>query len=952
MNNKFIVSLLFLLCLLFNRSLFSQNIAINTSGAAANASALLDMDASNMGLLIPRVALTITSSNAPIGAGVATSLLVYNTATVNDVTPGFYYWNGSWIRLSTGSGSGWALSGDALTGGTSSTPNEFIGSTNNYDWVVKTNNTEKMRVTAAGFVGIGTSISSPTQLLHLASNGNNTVMRYENPNVITSITPLANYTVGATYAGACVDDNTIAGNVAWTNPGNATTNNASYASAILLTTGSQTPSHYLKATNFGFAIPAAAVISGILVEWEKRVSLASATNIDNAVRIVKGGTIGATDKSNAADWSTSTNIYRSYGGAADLWGETWTPADINSPNFGAALSAKNTSTTSRTFFVDACRITVYYYTPAVNNVGNVDWTTGTDFSDFGKFKISYSSTLSSNNFVTVAGTGNVGIGTSSPDASALLDVSSATKGMRIPNVVLTGTSSALPVSSPVTSLLVYNTATVSDVLPGYYYWNGTKWVQLGGGWSLLGNSGTVDGTNFLGTTDNVPLNFRVNNVTGGRIAPTDLNVSLGYESLLTGTGYGCVAIGHEALKANDRSDDAQGYGWGNVAVGYEAMRRTTTGGWNTGCGNGTLRWNLSGLFNVALGNIALNSTTSSRNTGIGSAALVNNSTGSQNTAVGGGYQDFFWPNTVYATGDRVTTGYNNSFFGYHANVAVGGGAFSNATAIGALAQAGASNCLVLGSINGVNTATVSTNVGIGTTTPAELLEVNGIVRATGYRCRTGTAGAYGGNTFDINWTGAAAQLWIDVTNVGTITLTSDRRLKENIIPLEDNALSRLMKLRPVAFQYKKINDIFTGSTMTNEGFIADELQLVIPSAVNGEKDALTKNGDIQPQTLNLAPIVSVLTKAMQEQQKIIESQKVENAALKADFQALKLNTESEISKLKLLLEGMPKSEIQNTVPSPVLKPSGNKYVPPVPVKDNSSQQTINSNPAFSPAPPR
>jgi hypothetical protein len=68
---------------------------------------------------------------------------------------------------------------------------------------------------------------------------------------------------------------------------------------------------------------------------------------------------------------------------------------------------------------------------------------------------------------------------SSPNASAMLDVYSSTKGMLIPRIALTSTSSATPVTSPVASLLVYNTATVSDVTPGYYYWDGTsKWVRL------------------------------------------------------------------------------------------------------------------------------------------------------------------------------------------------------------------------------------------------------------------------------------------------------------------------------------------------------------------------------------------------------------------------------------------------------------------------------------------
>ena len=93
-----------ILFLLLSTVVFSvvhaQNVGINATGAAPNTSAILDVSATDKGFLIPRVALTQTTSNAPIGATIITSLLVYNTATVNDVTPGFYYWNGLiWIRF-------------------------------------------------------------------------------------------------------------------------------------------------------------------------------------------------------------------------------------------------------------------------------------------------------------------------------------------------------------------------------------------------------------------------------------------------------------------------------------------------------------------------------------------------------------------------------------------------------------------------------------------------------------------------------------------------------------------------------------------------------------------------------------------------------------------------------------------------------------------------------------
>lgn len=76
-----------------------------------------------------------------------------------------------------------------------------------------------------------------------------------------------------------------------------------------------------------------------------------------------------------------------------------------------------------------------------------------------------------------------GIGTSSPDASAKLDVSATNKGFLPPRVALTSTSSALPITTPATGLIVYNTATVgtytssTSVVPGYYYWNGSRWFN-------------------------------------------------------------------------------------------------------------------------------------------------------------------------------------------------------------------------------------------------------------------------------------------------------------------------------------------------------------------------------------------------------------------------------------------------------------------------------------------
>jgi hypothetical protein len=125
---------------------------------------------------------------------------------------------------------------------------------------------------------------------------------------------------------------------------------------------------------------------------------------------------------------------------------------------------------------------------------------------------------------------NVGIGTANPDPSARLHIEDNVRGLLIPNVALTATNVAAPVTNPATSLLVYNTATAgagaTAVSPGFYYWDGSQWVRLLGGgeaWLLTGNAGTDPAVNFLGTTDAQPLCIRVDNQETFRFNPPGAN---------------------------------------------------------------------------------------------------------------------------------------------------------------------------------------------------------------------------------------------------------------------------------------------------------------------------------------------------------------------------------------------------------------------------------------------
>jgi hypothetical protein len=126
---------------------------------------------------------------------------------------------------------------------------------------------------------------------------------------------------------------------------------------------------------------------------------------------------------------------------------------------------------------------------------------------------------------------NIGINNNgaNPDNSAMLDVVSSSRGVLVPRVQLTATNAAGPITTPTTSLLVYNIAAAgagaTAVTSGYYYNSGTagapNWVRVstdGSDWKILGNTGTTSGTNFLGTTDGQALDFRTNNVIRFRVA--------------------------------------------------------------------------------------------------------------------------------------------------------------------------------------------------------------------------------------------------------------------------------------------------------------------------------------------------------------------------------------------------------------------------------------------------
>lgn len=196
------------------------------------------------------------------------------------------------------------------------------------------------------------------------------------------------------------------------------------------------------------------------------------------------------------------------------------------------------------------------------------------------------------------------------------------------------------------------------------------------------------------------------------------------------------------------------------------------------------------------------------------------------------------------------------------------------------------------------------NVGIGTTNPGYKLSVNGDsyvdtqlgvaaapVSASGIKISAGLNSGDGGNPRScilcntnqsagsnpfILFTNLSNNTAGSITHTGTTTVayntSSDYRLKENIAPMT-GALAKVAQLKPCTYTWKE-------DGTDGQGFIAHELQEVVPECVSGDKDAVNADGSIKPQGVDTSFLVATLTAAIQELNEKVEAQAAEIAALK------------------------------------------------------------------------
>ena len=285
---------------------------------------------------------------------------------------------------------------------------------------------------------------------------------------------------------------------------------------------------------------------------------------------------------------------------------------------------------------------------------------------------------------------NVGIGAVSftPDASAGLDINFTNKGLLLPRVALSASNSNAPIGNGIaTGLMVYNTDTAgsfpNQVVPGIFYWNGIRWINMGFNWHRTGNTGTTPGMDFIGTTDSNNLVFKINNHMAGLIDMTTCsNTFFGYLSgnsidtsgnsnafygFQSGTnsvsGSSNIANGAYALFSDDSGsyNNALGsyslyYNQGNynVADGYAALYLNTTGNENVATGANALNNNASGNNNVAVGfDAAAANSSGSYNIAIGNSALLSDQSGSHNVAIGNNALYLYSASCNTAVGDSA-----------------------------------------------------------------------------------------------------------------------------------------------------------------------------------------------------------------------------------------------------------------------------------------------------------
>jgi hypothetical protein len=181
--------------------------------------------------------------------------------------------------------------------------------------------------------------------------------------LLTGMSSALAVTAGPLSPATCTDVG--GGDVAW-NPLNSLPSKATVDA-----NNNKPNTNKMRCTGYGFAIPAGATINGIIVMLNRHAKKKNKVT-DLAVHLVKAGATGATNRATTTFWPNKA-ASENHGGAADLWGDTWTEADINAANFGAEIAAQAPDPKSRKedANLDGVTITVVYNVVVSTTCGNI-----------------------------------------------------------------------------------------------------------------------------------------------------------------------------------------------------------------------------------------------------------------------------------------------------------------------------------------------------------------------------------------------------------------------------------------------------------------------------------------------------------------------------------------------------------------------------------------------------
>jgi len=633
--------------LLLNISLKAQ-VAINTDGSTPDASAMLDVKSSNGGILIPRVALT-SATDAVTIASPATALLVYNDGTGGLTPAGFYYNNGTpgapkWVLLITDSGSaaGWKTTGNSGT----NTFGNFLGTTDDRDLVIRTNDTARLRITTkgqievlntGGSIFIGENAGTYDDLL----NRHNIFIGYNagwsntsgNRNIAIGTSVLGSNTTG--YINVAVGYYALFYNT--TGYGNTATG---FEALNRNTTGDDNIAMGKSSLTFNttgsYNLASGAYSLYRNVSGNQNTALGYNALHENTTGLRNTATGSNSLYNNTlGDFNTATGSWAMYNNTEGQYNTASGYLSLN----GNTTGSNNAANGANSLYKNTTGVgnTATGYRALTNNING-------SYNFAGGFWALYGNTSGSNNIGVgykagdniTTGSNNIIIGTNADAPSA-----TASDQLNIGNTIygdLANGYVGLGISAPAATLDVTGTMRyvdgkqadglilVSDASGNASWANGDS--INGGGWTLSGNY-----------VYNIPDNIGIGTATP--TAKLDVNGRIAQ----TGTGQS-VFLGENAGVNDDLSNNRNvfiGYGSGlsnttgdgNIAIGAYSLNSNSTGGMNTAIGDNALFTNSTGLLNTASGYSALKSNTSGlRNTATGGNTLFSNTTGKFNTASG------------------------------------------------------------------------------------------------------------------------------------------------------------------------------------------------------------------------------------------------------------------------------------------------------------------------------